>query len=699
MLLIVLALVMGATPVQAAAKSTVMKKADAATKDVTNTANYYGWEVMTAKVTKKTSNSVTKKLRIEKSGSKTYFAYTQVTKKSGKKYSTTFKLGKVRYLTSEVKSGLRSYSDSKAVKSFLKNRADKKTSSLEKYAKARGWKTVTKVKSTTKKATATVNFTGGTKTTKATITVTRNKKGPKVAYKLSGKKSSEKAIKNWLEQNKNKTGGSSSEQVVVTDDELKKLASSKTAELVTLGKRYHWKVTTMSGAGTVNIKTLFKNSKYNFTVVVKAAVKNGKAAVSYELMGSEVDRAYIESWITEYAIADDPTIIVSQEELVKFAAAETSELMAMATAKNWEAKITSGQGTTKVSSHYENSKWQFDVTVEAIDGGNGKAIAVYSLEGDKDTKERIISWINEFAMGGDDSEDPDDPEEPEDPGAPEVTEKFLIALASSEVASLTETANELGWTVSVTDGAGTKEISLMFENSKWSFPAKVEAIKEQNETKAKLYIKGKIVTKEYFVQYLKKYQVNEEPGEPDDKPDQPDKPDDNPDQPDKPTTPSDPDPDQPDDKPEPTAEDLQKAAEKAWGELHDLATSKKWNSSASVITDDKTSTVNAIVAKGNKSFGIKVEARNVAKEIMVFYYVISNNIEALSTDSEIIEMLTVEDKPITPPDPDEPGNGDGSGDGDNNGDNNGGSDNDSPNGPVQRPDDEGFQPSKPRPID
>ena len=62
-------------------------------------------------------------------------------------------------------------------------------------------------------------------------------------------------------------------------------------------------------------------------------------------------------------------------------------------------------------------------------------------------------------------------------------------------------------------------------------------------------------------------------------------------------------------------------------------------------------------------------------------------------------MLTVEDKPITPPDPDEPGNGDGSGDGDNNGDNNGGSDNDSPNGPVQRPDDEGFQPSKPRPID
>ena len=74
MLLIVLALVMGATPVQAAAKSTVMKKADAATKDVTNTANYYGWEVMTAKVTKKTSNSVTKKLRIEKSGSKTYFA-------------------------------------------------------------------------------------------------------------------------------------------------------------------------------------------------------------------------------------------------------------------------------------------------------------------------------------------------------------------------------------------------------------------------------------------------------------------------------------------------------------------------------------------------------------------------------------------------------------------------------------------------
>ena len=44
MLLIVLALVMGATPVQAAAKSTVMKKADAATKDVTNTANYYGRE-------------------------------------------------------------------------------------------------------------------------------------------------------------------------------------------------------------------------------------------------------------------------------------------------------------------------------------------------------------------------------------------------------------------------------------------------------------------------------------------------------------------------------------------------------------------------------------------------------------------------------------------------------------------------------
>lgn len=780
MLLIVIALIMGTTPAQAATKkSAVMKKADAATKDITASANYYGWEIVTDKVVKKTSSSVTKKIRIEKSGSKSYFAYTQVTKKSGKKYSTTFKAGKTKYVASEVKSGLKAYSDKKAVKSFLRNRADKKASSLANYAKARGWTTTSKVTDTTKKATATINFKGA-KSATATVTVARNKKSPKVTYKLSGKKSSEKAIKSWLEQNKSGGSSNSSDQSSVTEDDLKKLAATKSAELTQLGQKHDWTVTILSGAGTCSVKTFFKNTKYHFDVLVSAVESGGKAIVEYRLKDSAVDREYIVSWIIDYADKQNETTDpVPKEELVKFAAAEMTELANLATAKDWGVEVTSGKGTTKIASHFANAEWQFDVIVEAVDNGNGKAEGVYTLEGSKDTKERIISWINDYAI----------PKGPEEPDKVEVTEADLVTLATSETSAIMAAAEERGWKATVTGGDGTKEVDLVIENTKYTFPAKVRAfVNDKSEAEAEFSIKGTKVTKEGFIKYLDDYRTaSDGPDEPDeseaptaeqlkaaalaawseiqtaasengwafDTPeagttmqavfsnskysftgkvsaaadgkniaisyyivasgkesrtskdyilkwftdyktedsgnsgDQPGKPDDN--QPGK----------------EPTAEELRASAEAAWDKLHEVATSNKWNSSATTIMADKVATVQAVVSRGEERFGIKVEARNVSGEIMVFYYVNWLEDESLTTEMQIKNLLMAID---------DSGSGDNSGDGGNSGNgndsDNSGSDGDgsndngddsgnsNPNGPVKNPDDEegGFQPSRPRPA-
>lgn len=794
LLVVIMSLIMGTTPAQAATKkSAVMKKADAATKDITASANYYGWEV-TTKVVKKSGSSVTKSIRIEKSGARTYFAYTQVTKKSGKKYSTTFKMGKTKYVASEVKSGLKKYSDKKAVKSFLRNRANKKVSSLVNYAKARGWTTTSKVTDTTKKATATISFKGA-KSATATVAVARNKKSPKVTYKLSGKKSSEKAIKSWLEQNKSGGSSNSSDQSSVTENDLRKLAATKSAELTQLGQKHGWTVTTLSGTGTAAIKTFFKNTGYHFDVLVSAVESGGKAIVEYRLKDSAVDREYIVSWIIDYADKQNETTDpVPKEELVKFAAAEMTELTNLATAKDWEVEVTSGEGTTKIASHFANAEWQFDVTVEAVDNGNSKAEGVYTLEGSKDTKERIISWINDYAI----------PKGPEEPDKVEVTEADLVTLATSETSTIRAAAEERGWKTTIAEGDGTKEVSLIIENAKYTFPAKVRAfVNDEGEAEAEFSIKGTKVTKEGFIKYLDDYRTAgngpDEPGGPDgpNKPDeseaptaeqlkaaalaawseiqtaasengwafdtpeagttmqavfsnskysftgkvsaaadgkniaisyyivasgkesrtskdyilkwftdyktedsgnsgdQPGKPDDN--QPGKPDQPGK----------EPTAEELRTSAEAAWDKLHEVATSNKWNSSATTIMSDKVATVQAVVSRGEKRFGIKVEARNVSGEIMVFYYVNWLEDESLATEMQIKNLLMAID---------DSGSGDNSGDGGNSGNgndsDNSGSDGDgsndngddsgnsNPNGPVKNPDDEegGFQPSRPRPA-
>lgn len=468
MLLVVLSVILTPVQAQAAKKSAVQKKADAATKDITSYANYYGWEV-TVKVKKVSKTQVTKSIQMEKTGNMCY-TYTQVTKKSGNKYSTTFTSKKVKYTASEVKFGLKKWSTSKDVKTLLQNRAKKKAASLVTYGKKYGFTAKTTTKVTTKKATTTVNFSHSKAKTTAAVVVARNKKSPKITYKLAGKKSSAKAIKAWLKGNKSTTASAT-----VSQSDLIKLAQAKATEIITIAKDKDWSVT-VSGEGTTKITLSIENSKYEFVATIQAIDNAGVAKVQYTRDGAASTLEKIKSWLVNYQAApiSNNVVEVSQSELIALAKAESDKLITAGKAKGWKVSTT-GADTVEVRANFKNSDYEFDIKVGAI-AKDGKATTVYTRMGIKSTYDQIIEWINQLAVetpSGNDSPQPDI-------DGP-VSIENLTKAAKAEMGTLVNTATKLDWTYTKTS-EGSGKVRGCFENSEWKFYASVEATTTDGQT-------------------------------------------------------------------------------------------------------------------------------------------------------------------------------------------------------------------------
>lgn len=499
LLVMAMVLTMMSMPVQAAAKkSAVQKKADAVTKELTSYANYYGWEMATNKVTKKSGTQVKKSLKMQTT-SGTYFSYTQVTKKSGKKYSTYFTSKGKKFKLSEVKSGLKRYSSSKAVKNFLKARAEKQAKSLSSYAKARKWNVSQKTSASTKKATTTLNFSNKKVKFTATVTVTRNKKSPKVSFTRKGKKSSAKAIKAWLEQYKDKDSEKPTDNEdnskpddnkdAVTDAELIKLASDKMAELTKVGQEKNWTMAT-TGTGTKVLTTVFANSEWKFTVIVRAENNSGKAKLSYMLQNKASDKDTIVSWLTKYALAPNPSdgspidpdgpIKPTQAEMVALAKTESDTVQAVAKAKQWTLTDNTGAGTTEIKLQFENSKYKIRVGLKATE----RRTVTYTLMDKESSKEEILGWFTTYAAdpitnGGTTPPSPSPSPSPSPGPNPEpevkpLTTEQLTKAARTAMDELVVESIKFDWTTTETINGGTR-IQTLFENASYNFRIDVEA--------------------------------------------------------------------------------------------------------------------------------------------------------------------------------------------------------------------------------
>lgn len=558
MLLIVLSIILTPVQAQAAKKSAVQKKADAATKDITSYANYYGWEV-TAKVKKVSKTQVTKSIRMEKTGN-IYYAYTQVTKKSGSKYSTTFTSKKVKYTASEVKSGLKKWSTSKDVKTLLQNRAKAKVTSLVTYGKKFGFTAKSSTKATTKKATTTVTFSHSKAKATATVTVARNKKSPKISYKLAGKKSSAKKIKAWLKSNK---ATSSEVTAALSAQQLADVAKAKAKELTTLAEAKNWSVTA-SGEGTTKITLGIENSKYEFTATVEVVDNSGTAEVRYTRDGVASTLEKITTWLTKYQAApiSNNVVEVPQSELVALAKTESDKLVAAGKAKQWEVSTT-GTGTVEVSINFANSKHKFDAKIKAI-AQNGKATATYTRMGGTSTYDQIIEWINKFAVETPAGNGGDTPQ-PDINGPASVED--LVKAAKAEMNTLVAEATKLDWTYTKTS-EGSGKVRGCFENSEWKFYASVEATTTDGQTTFVYGLATKAsdadveATKQEILDWFTEYKAA--PKKPNGSVTEPDT-----------EEPGTEDPGKPDIVPV-TQEDLNEAAQSAIGEIKTTAEAKDW---------------------------------------------------------------------------------------------------------------------------
>lgn len=307
-LIVLLVVVLATTPMraQAAQKSTVMKKADAVTKELTEYANYYGWEV-SAKVINANNQQAKKRVKIETANG-TYFTFTQITKKSEKGYQTHFIGQGEKFKLPGVKNGIKTHSDSETIKSFLESRAQKAAHSLASYAEAKGWNTSSEMITRTNKE-ATIATTFSNKQYKF-ITTTTIKRGriPKTTYTRKGTKSSVKGIKTWLEQYKDETTANSTATTpdkpdrndsAVTDQEVIALVASKANRIINAGQSKGWSVTE-TNIGTMAIKLHLQNSKCMFDVVINGTNKNGKAVIDYTLVDTASNEDEIMSWLTKY---------------------------------------------------------------------------------------------------------------------------------------------------------------------------------------------------------------------------------------------------------------------------------------------------------------------------------------------------------------------------------------------------------------
>lgn len=304
--LLVVMLTMSPMQAQAAQKSAVMKKADAVTKELTEYANYYGWEV-SAKVISASNRQAKKRVRIEATDG-TYFAFAQVTKKS-EGYQTHFiDQGGEKFELLGVKNGIKAYSGSETIKNFLESRAQKSAYSLASYADAKGWnasiKTTTR---TSKEAIVAITFSNKQYQFIATVTTKRGKM-PKTTYTRKGTKSSAKGIKAWLEQYKDEITANDTtatpnrpdrNDAAVTDQEVIALVTSKVNKIINVGQSKGWTVTGTNN-GTMVAKLHFQNSKYVFDAVIKGTNKNGKAIIDYTLMNMTSSEEEILSWLTKY---------------------------------------------------------------------------------------------------------------------------------------------------------------------------------------------------------------------------------------------------------------------------------------------------------------------------------------------------------------------------------------------------------------
>lgn len=307
--LIMLLVVMLATApmqAQAAQKSTIMKKADAVTKELTEYANYYGWEV-SAKVISASNRQAKKRIKIEAADG-TYFAFTQVTKKSDGGYQTHFVNQGEKFELVGVKNGIKTYSSSETIKNFLKSRAQKSARNLASYAEAKGWNTSTKTtRRTSKEATVAITFSNKQYKFIATVTTKRGKM-PKTTYTRKGTKSSAKGIKAWLKQYEDGITANDTtttpnrpdrNDAAVTDQEVIALVTSKVNGIINVAQSKGWTVTGTNN-GTMVAKLRFHNSKYVFDVVIKGTNKNGKAIIDYTLVNTTSSEDEILSWLTKY---------------------------------------------------------------------------------------------------------------------------------------------------------------------------------------------------------------------------------------------------------------------------------------------------------------------------------------------------------------------------------------------------------------
>lgn len=449
-LLVVFSLVLTMAPMnaQAAAKTLVGRKSDAATKSLTSYANYRGWEVNT-RVTKRTGKQVAKSLRIE-TASGTYFAFKQVTKKSGKKYATYFTAKGSKLTLKDVKRSISHYSNDKTVKSFLKARSKKAANSLATYGKKRGWTAKIATSTTSSRSISKITFRNGGCEFVAQVKVARNRKSPKKSYTLKGKASSAKGIKEWLEKYKEtanpenpaseenptdstnpptttpSTNPTTKPSTGPNAEELKSLATIYANDLIAVGKEYGWEVTVTSSTEKVDLA--FDNLEWGFNASVRVETTgDGKAFIAYRLQGIESSRDEIVQWLSEYAVAptnppegtnapnateppsgteapgsspapSSPTPdTITEAELKAAATVHMNELLTEAVENGWGHTETLNTGT-KIQNSFENSEYEFKVTVEAKEK-NGAIQVAYTLTTDIDyvvDKDLVIEWLTKY---------------------------------------------------------------------------------------------------------------------------------------------------------------------------------------------------------------------------------------------------------------------------------------------------------------
>lgn len=192
-LVAVMAIATISMPAYAASNSTATKAENAA-KSLTRYAEYQGW---TAEVGKTNVANGKATVVVKLHNSKHIFAPIKVIAKSGKKATYYFK-GK-KYGLKGWKVSLKKYAISSDRKALMKSKVDAKVTSLEKYAKNRGWAVKkSTLKTSSSKAYRVLTFTNEKYKWKATVINTRGNGKLTMSYKRDGSKSSLKGIKNWL---------------------------------------------------------------------------------------------------------------------------------------------------------------------------------------------------------------------------------------------------------------------------------------------------------------------------------------------------------------------------------------------------------------------------------------------------------------------------------------------------------------------